>query len=114
MATLQPLLIVGIVFFSIIEFIRILSDNRIRHKLIDKGMVDDNVRFLYQAKENGKNPSSLKWGIVLFAIGTALVLGQLFPDSIEEEMMIAFMFLFSGGGLILYYTFAGMKTNKGE
>ena len=114
MNALQPIIIVGIILYSINEFVRILSDNRIRNKLISKGMVDDKIQYLYQAKQASLNPSSLKWGIVLVAIGAALLIGQIFPESVEEEMMIALMFLFSGAGLILFYFMESIKSKQNE
>ena len=114
MNALQPIIIVGIVFYAIIEFVRILSDNRLRNKLIDKGMVDEKIRFLYHAKSASLNPSSLKWGIVLVAIGAAFLIGHIFPESVEEDMMIALMFLFSGVGLILFYFMESIKSKQTE
>ena len=46
---------------------------------IDKGMVDDNIKYLY--RENGETRAlgTLKWAMVLIGIGLAVIVGQLVP-----------------------------------
>ena len=100
---MEPIIVVAIIFASILLFTKILSDNRIRNKLIEKGLVDENVKYLYSNRFEGSIPSSLKWGIVLTGIGLAFLIGQLVPVDIKEEMTISAMFLLAGLGLIVYY-----------
>ena len=66
---LTAIIIVGTVFIALAYIVRTIAENRIRHKLIDKGMVDDNVKYLYTSKLSYNVPSSLKWGMVLIAVG---------------------------------------------
>ena len=108
MAWLEPVFIVGIVFFSVIFLVKVVSDNRIRRKLIESGTVDENVKHLYASKPGGNGPASLKWGMVLIAIGLAFLIGQLVPH-LEGEITVACMFIFSGIALLLFYFLAKKK-----
>ena len=101
--TVVPLLAL---FIAIAVIVKIALDHRTRHKLIDKGMVDDNIKYLY--RENGETRAlgTLKWAMVLIGIGLAVIVGQLVPDHMMEEITAACMFLLAGIGLLVYYAIA--------
>jgi uncharacterized membrane protein len=102
---LTGVLIVFIIFSAAAFVIKVVSDNRIRRRLIEGGQVDEKVKYLYFKSERRMyDPlSSVKWGMVLIGIGLALLLGQLFPYDITEEMTIGLMFLFAGIAFLIYY-----------
>ncbi len=94
-----PLIIFG--FFAYV--IKILSDNRVRNRLIEKGILDEKVKFLYLDTFQKKNFSSLKWGMVLIALGLALFIGEILPEDNQEEMTFGLMLLFAGIAFLIYY-----------
>jgi hypothetical protein len=102
---LVGVLIVFVIFGTAAFVIKVISDNRIRRRIIESGQVDEKVKYLYfsSGKKMYDPLSNVKWGMVLIAIGLALLLGQLFPYSITEEMTIGFMFLFAGLAFLIYY-----------
>jgi uncharacterized membrane protein len=100
-----PMVVTSVVFGSIILVIKIISDNRIRRILIESGQLDEKAKFLYLKGEKSACEllSSVKWGMVMIGIGLALLIGQLFPESVSEGMTIGFMFLFAGIAFLIYY-----------
>lgn len=111
---LIPIVVVPTVFLAIYHIIKTISDNNLRRKIIDKGMLDENVQHLFQKEKFGSTfPASLKWGMVLVALGTAMLIGQLAPRSLEEEATIISMFIFSGLALIAFY-FLENRTTKSD
>ena len=102
---LVGVMIVFVIFGAAAFVIKVISDNRIRRRIIESGQVDEKVKYLYF--KNGKKMfdplSNVKWGMVLVGIGLALLLGQLFPYDITETMTIGFMFLFAGIAFLIYY-----------
>jgi len=69
---LMPIAVIG----SFAVIIKIMLDARTRNKLIDKGLVDEKVKYLfsrYHGPEQRKL-SNLKWGMVLVGIGLAALL----------------------------------------
>ena len=102
----------AVAFGSIVMIIKIISDNVIRKRLIDKGMVDDKVKFLYNGSPRAKALANLKWGIVLIGIGLAALIGYLFPDHIDEGATIGMMFVFAGIGFLSYYIALSRSTDK--
>ena len=111
---LTSILITAIVFFSVVAFVKILVDARIRHKLIDKGMVDENIKYLYSEGLESHVPASLKWGMVLVGIGLGFIIGQLVPSRISDEVTVGSIFTLAGLGLILYYFIARKKADESK
>ena len=103
MDSLKDVLVVAVVFFSFVYFVKILSDNRIKHKIIEKGLIDENLNYLFQRKFEDNFSSALKWGMVLIGLGLAFMIGQLVSSDISDEITVGGMFLFAGIGLVIYY-----------
>jgi hypothetical protein len=98
---------IPITLFVVIGYmIKVISDNRVRHKIIEKGDLAVDPDKLYGKEDQFKSMSSLKWGLVLTGIGLALFIGQLFPRIISEEMTVGGMFIFAGLAFLVYYFIA--------
>lgn len=102
------------VFFVIAYVVKVISDNKIRKLAIEKGMVNEDIKYLYFDRFEGKVPSSLKWGFVLIGIGLALFIAQMAPSSMTEEITIGGMFFFAGVGLVIYYFVANRIYKKAK
>lgn len=96
-------------FWMVAMIVKIVTDNRTRQKLIDKGMVDEKVKYLYTRNLQENPLQSLKWGIVLVGIGIALAIGQLFP-MMEGPALMGLMFIFAGIAFVIYYILAKKQT----
>ena len=99
-----PIIIVPVIFVSIAYVLKVFSDNALRKKMIESGQLDENVKFLYQS--DAHVPSALKWGMALIAVGAAILVGQVVPYNIHEEVTISAMFIFPGIALVVYYFLA--------
>ncbi len=102
------------VLVVIAVIIKILSDNKLRRLAIEKGVVNEDMKYLYFDRFEGKVPSSLKWGFVLIGIGLALFIGQLFPYDMTDEITIGGMFFLAGVGLVVYYFVASRIFKKAK
>ena len=105
---------IPIALFGIIGYIvKVVSDNRIRRMLIEKGEVNENIQYLFADKLSRNVPSSLKWGMVLIAVGVAFILGQILDFGMDEETAtIAMMFIFGGAALVVYYFLGSQMLKK--
>ena len=102
-----------IVMFVVVPIIiKMLSDNKTRRMLIAKGLVDEKVKYLFMNKPKEYVSSSLKWGMVLIAIGLAVFVGQMAPKELAEEVTIGAMFVLGGLALVIYYAIASKKINE--
>lgn len=98
-------------FAMIVLIVKYITDNRTRQKLIDKGMVDEKIKYLF-VRGQEEPMSSLKWGLVLIAIGVALTLNVMFPAIAEGPASIGVMFLFAGIAFIVYYMIVKSKLKE--
>ena len=98
-----PAIILPIMFGAVVYLVKILSDNKVRHRLIDKGVIDENIKYLFFNQYKIGVPGALKWGMVLIGVGLAFLIGQLVPGEMETEVTIGCIFLLAGLGMMIYY-----------
>ena len=94
---LMPVAIFGM--FAVI--IKIIADAITRNKLINKGLVDENVKYLFNRYGKQNNVSNIKWGMILVGIGVAIFIREM--TGITDESMLGLMFLFAGAAFLIYY-----------
>jgi len=108
--------IVGMaVFFGVFAYIvKIVSDNRIRRRLIESGQIDEKIKYLYfqQPKPFSDPFNSVRWGLVLIALGLAVIIGQQFPVGEKEQMTLSAMFLLAGLAFLIYYFLAKREIGR--
>ncbi len=93
-------ILVPISFFVVIAMvIKTISDNKVRKQIVERGTIDKNLKYLGLSVANYRALNSLKWGLVAIALGLAFWVGQ----NAEEELVLAYLFIFGGVALVLYY-----------
>ncbi len=102
-----PLGLFGIMAY----FFMHLSDNKLRRYLVDKGLSPEAAQEFFKKPVQDNVPSSLKWGLVLTAVGAAALLGYSMGDG-QEEYAVIFMLLAAGIALIVYYFIAAYLSKK--
>ena len=107
---LVPLIIFGFIGY----IVKVISDNRIRRLLIDKGEINENLKYLYSDKLAFATPGSLKWGMVLIALGLSFLMSEIFSFLDDETGMFASMFIMGGLALVVYYFIATRMLKKQE
>jgi hypothetical protein len=89
---------------------------RTKKHLIDKGLVDEKIKFLqFGSAEKQYVPSSLKWGLVSLFVGAGLMIVKMLPYRYtSDELTFGVMLMSAGAALILYYVIASvvMKNEK--
>lgn len=103
---------VFVVFPVMYLMLRVILDHYTRKRLIDKGLVGNEVKIFFQNGSERFLPSSLKWGIVLTFLGVALVIMRLISDYIPAEIGIGVMLVAAGFGLLLYYFLANQRRKE--
>ena len=101
-----------VMFLVVPVIIKLLSDNKTRRQLIEKGLVDEKIKYLFPDKPKDYVGSSLKWGMISIAVGLAVFAGQMAPRDLVEEVTIGCMLVFGGLALVIYYVIASKKLNK--
>ena len=110
----SEVLIPAVVFGSIVLIIKIVTDARTRNKLIDQGMVDEKVKYLFAKDIRLQRLSSLKWGLVLVGIGLSLMITYAYPELFDDGGTFGLMFLFAGVAFLIYYAVAQKQLSKSD
>ncbi|NBB74388.1 MAG: hypothetical protein GVY35_11995 [Bacteroidetes bacterium] len=100
-------------FAAIVWIVKIVSDNRIRRKVLDQRVSDELAEAIL--KKDTSRPSALgalKWGLIVIGLGGALVLLEMFSVDVDEPLAYGLMFLAAGGGLVAYYLIAAEDEEK--
>jgi len=96
--------LIPIVLFAIIPIIiKIVSDNNIKKRIIDQGLVNSDLRYLYIDRLEHHIPAAFKWGLVCIAVGLGILVGQMYHS---DEITVATMLMAGGAALILYHFIA--------
>ena len=102
----------AIVFGSFILIAKFLTEYFLRRRLIDKGLVDEKVKYLFADAGMTHLLNNIKWGLLLIAIGLALFWKQFSPYRVEDVTIWGLMFLFGGIGFLIYYFVAKAHIEK--
>ncbi|MBN2398848.1 MAG: hypothetical protein JXI33_00745 [Candidatus Aminicenantes bacterium] len=117
MEEMVPALVLTVIGYFVLELVKVVSENRIRAKLIEKGMVDEKIKLLFQPRLLNDSASSLKWGLVLIGVGLAFLFAfaiqSWVPAGIRGEITAGAVFSMAGLAMIIYYAIARSQEKKG-
>ena len=105
-------MLVPIVMFGLIAWvIKFSSDNKLKRFMIEKGVASETMQMLFSKPVTDNAPASLKWGLVLAAVGLGAFVGINYGDG-RDEITLASMLLCGGLALIVYYFLAARIARK--
>ena len=111
MNNLNNIIMPSIVFYAIVTVIKIIVDSRLKHKLIDKGMVDETAKVVFEPVKQFSPLSSVKWGLLLVSVGAALMMIQILPRLFSDEGAVGLLFIAAGAALFVNY-FIERRSNQ--
>jgi len=100
---ITPVLVLGVIFWGIVAIVREVSMNKLRHRIVDKGMDPAEAGVLFRSASAAPWWNSLKWGMVLTGIGLVLLIGQLIPADVSEEATVGAMMVAAGLALLVFH-----------
>jgi hypothetical protein len=105
--TLVPLGLFAMIAFIIVGLTKIVSDGRMRRRLIETGATPELAKAIVGTpRDDPELYGALKWGLLTGAIGLALIVIQFLPYRPEDPIMLGVILLFAAGGLLGYYVIA--------
>ena len=98
--------VVAIVFFSVIMIIKLATDYFTRKRLIDTGLVDEKVKFLFKGYGKSHTLNNIKWGMILIAIGIPFLWHEMAPYRVSGESVFGMALVLAGVATLVYYFIA--------
>jgi hypothetical protein len=95
-----------IIFPTIAFMFKWYFDYRTRKQLIEKGLVDEKVKYLQFNRWDQYAPGSLKWGLVFLFVGVAVIILRIVSDYVPGEIILGAILVAAGLGLLVYYLIA--------
>jgi hypothetical protein len=113
---MEPDIIVPIFFFggtALVLWKFVDSRHKERMSILEKGLVTEDLKYLYSGMKFRTNPmSALKYGLLAIFIGAGILMSaftaQLF-QGLQEQMTAGIIFVFGGLGLITFYFIANKR-----
>lgn len=116
MEDLTPVLVLLVIGYFVLALVKTVSESRLQHKLVEKGMVDEKIKALFSVRPVLEMASSLKWGLVLIAVGVAFMftfaIREWVPVGIRGEITAGVVFFMAGLAMIVYYAIARAQEKK--
>lgn len=108
---LMPIAILGSFGTALYFFTRALTDYILKKKMIEKGFVNDDTQAIFKQHTSDGKYSSLKWGMIIFFAGIALIIMEYIPARPDSPMPYGLFAVSVSLGFLIYY-FIVQKDSK--
>jgi hypothetical protein len=97
--------ILGSIGFVIYYFTKVMTDYILKKKMIEKGFVNEDTQAIFKqsAETAGGKYSSLKWGMIIFFAGLALILMEFIPIHSDSPLPYGLFAVSVSLGFLIYY-----------
>ena len=111
---LAAAVILTVIWTGIYFAIKVITDYILRKKMIEKGYVDADSQALFKKEQSISNRyASLKWGLIIFCAGLALMILEFLPYSAEDSPLpFGLIAIFVAGGFLIYYFLVKSKMEE--
>src|SRR5258708_31372118 len=99
----MPLTIFGGLGGAVYFFVKVMTDYILKKKMIDKGYVNEDTQAIFKQHTADNKYSSLKWGLIVFFGGLALIIMEYIPVRPESPMPYGLFAVFVSVVFLLYY-----------
>lgn len=101
---LMPISIVGSFGTALYFFTKTLTDYMLKKKMIEKGFVNEDTQAIFKTHTNTDNRySSLKWGLLAFFGGVALILMEFVDVEPDSPLPYGLLAVALSAGFLTYY-----------
>ena len=101
---LVPLVVPLALFWAITALARTIAETRTRRRLIEtKATPEVAAAVMTATRGDTAFDDSLKWGLLIGAIGVALIIVQFLPYRADEPIALGVVLVFAAIGLLAYY-----------
>lgn len=105
MEVLMPIAILGSFGTAVYFFAKVMTDYILKKKMIEKGFVNDETQAIFKQHSADNKYSSLKWGLITFFAGLALIIMEYIPRGPESPLPYGLFAVSVSLGFLIYYFF---------
>ena len=103
-----------IISIAAIIVAKIFTDARIKQKLIEKGMIDEQDSQLFWKRPREHPATYLKWVLFLMAFFIPVALRAGWPNIISSDTLIPLLIIIPGAGIFIYYLMAKKEYERNK
>ncbi|WP_036603205.1 DUF6249 domain-containing protein [Olivibacter sitiensis] len=112
MKHLEPVLIVGIIFFTIAYIIETILKYRLRSRIVSSGLTDEKlIKGLFSSKVDNRY-SSLKWGLIILFAGIGLIVLEFIQYDYDSPLPYGIEGAFVALGFLIYFFYVNGRTKS--
>jgi ABC-type maltose transport system permease subunit len=100
---LMPIAIMGSFGTALYFFTKALTDYILKKKMIEKGFVNDDTQAIFKQHTSDNRYSSLKWGMIIFFAGLALIIMEFIPARPDSPLPYGLFAVSVSLGFLIYY-----------
>jgi hypothetical protein len=100
---LMPIAIMGSFGAGVYFFTKIMTDYLLKKKMVDKGFVNDETQAIFKQHKVDTRHTSLKWGLIIFFAGMALIVLEYIPSGPESPLPYGLFAVSVSLGFLIYY-----------
>lgn len=102
--TVVPAVLFLSLAYVVVGVTKLVAENRTRRQLVEKGATPELARAVMASPQADLGLyGALKWGLVIGAVGLALVVVQFMPYRPDQPIVYGTVLLFGAAGLLAYY-----------
>jgi hypothetical protein len=112
---LMGVTIFGGIGITLAVLTRLITDYILKKNMINKGFVNDDTQAIFKAHVHVSSEnkySSLKWGLILFFAGTALILLDFIQYDIQSPLPYGVVTVGVSLGFLIYYFIVRMSLDN--
>jgi hypothetical protein len=100
---LMPVTIFGGFGLTLYHFTKVVTDYVLKKKMIEKGYVNEDSQSIFKQYGDENRYNSLKWGLLIFAAGLALILIDVLNVEPDSPLPYGIFAVVLSGGFLAYY-----------
>jgi hypothetical protein len=100
---LMPISVMGSFGAALYFFTMLLTNYILKKKMIEKGFVNEDTQAIFKQQTSDSKYSSLKWGMIIFFAGMALIIMEYIPARPDSPMPYGLFAVSVSLGFLVYY-----------
>ena len=95
--------VLSIIGFTIVKFVSVITDYRLKKRMIEKELVNEEVQGILKNHAIQDKFAALKWGMIIFFAGLSFIIMHMLDTDPETPLPYGIFAVFVSFGFLIYY-----------